>query len=112
MQIKSVINCYMKILFLTYILCFRQYNYINLVYKTLILSNFYSAPFELDGIKFSCSEQYYQYSKAKHGGDKTTAAEILATANRVEQMRLGRKLEPLDELWKNSLAETHMKKRR
>ena len=76
----------------------------------LYLSNFYSAPSELDGIKFSCSEQYYQYSKAKHGGDETSASEILSTANPVEQMRLGRKLEPLDESWKNSLAETHMEK--
>ena len=39
-----------------------------------------------------------------HGGDETTAAEILATANPVEQMRLGQKLDPLDESWKNSLA--------
>ena len=76
--------------------------------KDSFLSNFYDAPFELDGIKYTGSEQYYQYSKAKHSGNDMIAAEILATPNPVEQMKLGRSLKPETDQWNNTLSESIM----
>ena len=76
--------------------------------KDYYLSNFYCAPFTLDGKKFNSSEQYYQYTRAKHCSDDETAAEILATGNPVEQMKLGRKISATADQWNDMLAENIM----
>lgn len=52
-------------------------------------SNFFPARFELNGIKFSCSEQFYQWAKADLHGDAATADRILAASDPAEMKRLG-----------------------
>ncbi len=54
------------------------------------LSNWYPSPFRLDGIGFSCNEQYMMYRKALTLGDSKTASAILATTVVAEQQTLGR----------------------
>lgn len=46
-----------------------------------IFSNFFPAPFRLDGIDFEHVEQFYQYSKACHHEDDPTAERILKLSN-------------------------------
>ena len=76
--------------------------------KNSFLSNFFPAPFILDGKTFSGAEQYYQYEKAVHAADNDTAAKILATEDPVEQMHLGKKVAVKEEHWNNNLSEQIM----
>src|SRR3990167_11522319 len=60
------------------------------------LSNWYSAPFEADGIYFSCSEQYYMYMKACHFEDWDTARRILVESSPAQMKEWGRKTRGFD----------------
>lgn len=53
-------------------------------------SNWYDTNFEVDGIKYNCSEQYYMRRKAIYFGDVTTARLILESSSPREHKRLGR----------------------
>jgi ribA/ribD-fused uncharacterized protein len=59
-----------------------------------ILSNFYRTTFEIDGIKYNCVEQYFQYQKAIVFGAFDTADKILKTTSPTIQKSLGRKSIP------------------
>ncbi len=54
------------------------------------LSNWYPSVFVLDGITFSCSEQYIMYRKCKLFGDESAAAAVLATDDPAKQQEIGR----------------------
>ena len=54
------------------------------------LSNWYPAPFTLDGLHFTSVEQYMMYRKATTFGDTETAQAILSTDNVGKIKALGR----------------------
>lgn len=63
-------------------------------------SQWYSSWIEIDGEKFSCTEQYMMYKKALLFGDEEVANAIMRTQNPKEQKALGRKVSGFDkEKW-------------
>lgn len=54
------------------------------------LSNWYTSPFDLDGIHFSSVEQYIMYRKCMIFGDETSAKAVLATEDPAMQQSIGR----------------------
>ena len=64
------------------------------------LSNWYPSAFEVDGMEFSCMEQYLMFRKCLFSGDVITAEDILATDDPAEQKKLGRGAEDYnDTVW-------------
>lgn len=55
-------------------------------------SNWAESPFQLDGITFNCSEQYFMYRKAMQFGDITSANKILKEKSPAAQKELGKKV--------------------
>lgn len=55
-------------------------------------SNFFPAPYELDGVRFHCSEQGMMYAKAVLFEDRDIAKRILAARTPMEAKKLGRKV--------------------
>ena len=76
--------------------------------KDSYLSNFFPAPFILDGKTFLCSEQYFQYEKAVRASDGEAAGKILTSTEPVYQMHLGRKVKVTEEQWNDVIAEKTM----
>ncbi len=64
------------------------------------LSNWYPSSFELEGIKFTSSEQYIMYHKATLFHDDQIVEAILATSDPAEEQDLGRKVKNYDDsIW-------------
>ena len=55
------------------------------------LSNWYSSPFDLDGVHYTSAEQYIMHKKCKLFGDEAAAAAVLATDDVAAQQAIGRK---------------------
>ena len=55
------------------------------------LSNWYTSPFDLDGMHFTSVEQYIMYRKCKIFGDEISAKAVLATEDTAAQQAIGRK---------------------
>ena len=55
------------------------------------LSNWYTSPFDLDGVHFTSAEQYIMYQKCVIFGDQASANAILATEDTKLQQDIGRK---------------------
>ncbi|XP_071952272.1 N-glycosidase YbiA-like [Antedon mediterranea] len=69
-------------------------------------SNFYPAGFQVDGVKYSCSEQYMMYQKAVLFRDDKIASEILAAGKPGRMKQLGRKVQNFDQdLWNKNKRE-------
>ena len=67
------------------------------------LSNFYGRTFLLDDIRFSCSEQAYQYMKAILFGDMFAARRILEASDPARIRYLGKQVRGFDyNVWKNN----------
>ena len=65
-------------------------------------SQWHPAEFNIDGIKFYCTEQYMMYKKAKFFNDEEIAQRILATKSPSEHKRLGRKVRNFNgDKWNN-----------
>lgn len=65
-------------------------------------SNWFKANFEVNGVKYSSSEQYMMYHKALLFGDAEIAEQIMATANTGKQKALGRNVKNFSqEKWEN-----------
>ena len=65
------------------------------------LSNFYPTKFEFNGNIFHSSEQYIQYTKAKHFGDDECARNILSTKNALECKEVAKGITGFDYMrWK------------
>lgn len=60
-------------------------------------SNWYPAPFQVDGLPFANTEQYMMYRKALLMGDDQTAAKVLREPNPKNVKALGRKVTPWKE---------------
>jgi len=56
------------------------------------LSNWYPSPFEVDGTRYTCAEQYIMQAKALLFGDGTMARAIMATDDQQQMQDLGRKV--------------------
>ena len=54
------------------------------------LSNWYPAPFTLDGVRYSSTEQYIMHEKCAIFGDGAAAAAVLATDDPQTQQTIGR----------------------
>jgi ribA/ribD-fused uncharacterized protein len=66
-----------------------------------VFSNHFPADFTVNGITYSCSEQYYMRFKAIYFGDEEIAAQMMQTSDPKEMKRLGRQVEGFDEnIWK------------
>jgi ribA/ribD-fused uncharacterized protein len=59
-------------------------------------SQFYAAPFTLEGQRFGCTEQWMHWKKACLFGDKVVAVQILAESDPFAQKKLGRQVTPFD----------------
>jgi len=66
-------------------------------------SNWYMADFEIEGIRFNCSEQYMMYRKALLFKDFEIAEKVLASKKPGSQKALGRKVQNFDQrVWDKS----------
>ena len=69
------------------------------------LSNWYPSPFTLEGIRFTCVEQYMMYRKAVTFGDTEAAAAILATDNPGKIKALGRSVRNYSDIIWNGIRQ-------
>lgn len=69
------------------------------------LSNWYKAPFTLNGKNFTNSEQYMMYQKAVVFGDTETAEKILASDSPREVKALGRQVKNYNDTVWNGLRQ-------
>jgi ribA/ribD-fused uncharacterized protein len=64
-------------------------------------SQWHPATFTVDGVTFTCAEQFMMHGKATLFGDAEVAAQILAAADPRQHKALGRKVRPFDEhVWR------------
>ncbi|APR78035.1 Hypothetical protein A7982_03382 [Minicystis rosea] len=69
-------------------------------------SQWYPAVFAIDGVTYSCTEQFMMAEKARLFGDKATRRLILKAQHPAEQKALGRTVTPFDEArWTNACRE-------
>ena len=61
------------------------------------LSNFFPAPFQLDGIRYVSSEQFIQSTKAKYFGDLDTYNQLLCVSTSHECKELSRQIRNVNE---------------
>ncbi|KAJ8305787.1 hypothetical protein KUTeg_016332 [Tegillarca granosa] len=76
--------------------------------KTSPFSQFYSAEFIVNGVKYNCAEQFMMHSKAVLFKDDAIAKQILKTTTPLQQKRLGRKFSQNKDL-KKALYATYPK---
>ena len=60
-------------------------------------SQWYPAPFELDGVRFATAEHYMMWSKARLFSDDAVAAKVLAAASPAAAKKLGRAVSHFDD---------------
>ena len=78
----------------------------RILWGTQSLSNFHPAPFILDGISYSCSEQYIQARKASFCDDQVKLSEILETPTALACKNLGKEIQNCDiESWNKDAVE-------
>lgn len=66
-------------------------------------SNWYRAEFEVNNVRFNCSEQYMMYKKAVLFNDDTIANKIIAASNPGKQKALGRQVKNFNqEIWEDN----------
>ena len=61
------------------------------------LSQWYPAPFEVDGVQFATAEHYMMWGKARLFGDEEAAARIVAAGHPKQAKDLGRTIAKFDE---------------
>jgi ribA/ribD-fused uncharacterized protein len=68
-----------------------------------LYSQWFESPFEADGQKFNCTEQYMMYKKAMLFEDEEVANSIMMEPNPKAQKALGRKIRNFDDQkWKQN----------
>lgn len=65
--------------------------------KNGYFGNWYPSPFDIDGLHFSCVEQYIMYAKARLFNDLASADAIMATKSPSRHKALGRKVQNFDQ---------------
>ena len=74
------------------------------------LSNFHSSPFQIEGLQYSCVEQYYQKAKADEFGDTRSADRIMATANPKQMYDIGQNIDGFSkETWRTKCENVMLK---
>ena len=73
--------------------CRKDRNTIGFFGELNPLSNFYPAPFTMDGIHYKNTEQYIQHNKAKFFKDDATAKRIMESETAIQCQRLSREIE-------------------
>ena len=73
------------------------------------LSNFFPAPITVDGIQYSCSEQYYQVKKAEEHKDYEAADNIMMATDPADMYRFAKKIQSSDR-WKTGTCKVIMEK--
>jgi ribA/ribD-fused uncharacterized protein len=74
--------------------------------KAHYLSNFYPARFVIEGVAYTCVEQFMQAEKARVFNDEVSLAAILKASTPLEMKRLGRRVSPFDkELWARAVQD-------
>jgi len=69
-------------------------------------SQWYPCAFTVEGIAFTCAEQFMMHGKALLFGDHEIAKQVLAAAHPKQHKALGRKVTPFDDvLWKAKRVE-------
>jgi ribA/ribD-fused uncharacterized protein len=69
-------------------------------------SQWHASPFTIDGVAYSCAEQYMMAEKARLFRDEEALAEILATSSPKRQKQLGRQVRGFHEsTWTNQARE-------
>lgn len=64
------------------------------------LSNFHPARFVIDGLEYSCVEQYMQAEKARMFGDTERDEQMMKATTPLAMKRLGRQVTPFDkDVW-------------
>ena len=71
-------------------------------------SNWHDAPFTLNGVTYTCSEQYYLSKMAQASNDTKRAQGIMETAEPSTMKRIARKIKVNESMWKKERDE-HMK---
>jgi ribA/ribD-fused uncharacterized protein len=72
----------------------------TLFFKRTVFSQWYPSKFTVDGVEYSCAEQYMMAQKALLFKDEDTYRKIMATKKPNEQKLLGRLVRDFDlELW-------------
>lgn len=74
------------------------------------MSNFYPCEIEDEGIKFTTSEQYYMYQKAKIMGDVQTADAIIEAKSPSDAKVLGKRIMPFSQILWNQRKTQVMKR--
>ena len=59
-------------------------------------SQWHPSPFEIDGVRYRCGEQFMMAEKARLFGDEVTLAEIMSATTPAEHKALGRDVTPFD----------------
>ena len=73
------------------------------------LSNFFPAPITVDGVQYSCSEQYYQAKKAEEHKDYETLDTIMMASDPADMYRAASKIKCSDR-WKSGTCKIAMEK--
>lgn len=72
-------------------------------YNNGYLSNWLPCSFEVEGVKYWCTEQYMMAKKAELFNDKEVQSEIMVSTNQKEIKDLGRKVRNFDgQIWDNN----------
>ena len=72
-------------------------------------SNFFPAPFRLDGRDWKCTEQYYQARKADEHNDEAAYENIMITSDPAEMYHIGRQIHTSPR-WNQGMAKKVMEK--
>ena len=88
----------------------RRENYIAFYGRFCPLSNFFPVAFVIDGVTYSCSEQFYQEQKAKFALRRDIAEQILLAKDPAMMKRLGDQIKITDSAWQESQAVNVMRK--
>ena len=78
--------------------------------RQCFLSNFHPAPFIDNGIRYSCSEQYYLSQKSLFFNDETTAGAIMRSKDPAQMKSMSRRIKGLDEAKWNQRARACMER--
>jgi ribA/ribD-fused uncharacterized protein len=70
------------------------------------LSNFHPSPFSVDGMKYTCGEQYLQWKKATLFNCDNIAKEIVSSSNPAQMKKLSSKISNFNSsVWKEAIPE-------
>ena len=64
-------------------------------------SNFHPSPFKVDGLQFSCNEQFLFYNKAHAANDMKAATQIMATNDPYKIKKISKQIKMEEQQWRS-----------